>query len=127
VSPDAADPSWTLRRYAYGNTTAAHALVLIATDRDASESHLSPFGTLRANNPITETEVLSEIPRRGVSSRSSKKRGDLSHQSRSPAVLNGPCVDCPVAMEIKRHASQGAPDLHRLKFGNSNVELDAHA
>jgi hypothetical protein len=56
------------RKYSEGR--AAHWLLLIAADRvDAWESHLRSFLTLRPDNPITETGVLSEFSRHGLSSR----------------------------------------------------------
>src|SRR5215213_267323 len=53
--------SGVIRRYAYSSYSegrAAHWLLLIAADRvDAVESHLRSFGTLRPDNPLTETGI----------------------------------------------------------------------
>ncbi|MET1154874.1 hypothetical protein [Arthrobacter sp.] len=88
--------SGALRKYAYrkyseGRT--AHWLILIAADRvDAGESHLRSFATLRPDNPVTETGVLSEISRHGISSRFSQKRADLGHQWLDPIIVGAPWV-----------------------------------
>ena len=86
--------SGVMRRYAYGRFSegrAAHWLVLIAADRvDAVESHLASFLTLRPDNPVTQTGVLSEFRRRGISSRLGRKRADLSHIWIDPIIVAGP-------------------------------------
>jgi hypothetical protein len=88
--------SGVLRRYAYARFSearAAHWILLLASDRvDAVESHLASFLTLRPDNPITQTGVLSEFSRRGVSSRVGQKRADLSHQPLDPIIVAGPWV-----------------------------------
>jgi hypothetical protein len=79
------------RKYSEGR--AAHWLLLIAADRvDAWESHLRSFLTLRPDNPITETGVLSEFSRHGLSSRFGKKRADRAHQLLDPVIVVGPWV-----------------------------------
>ena len=58
-----------MRKYAYrySEGRAAHWLILVAADRvDAWESHLRSFATLRPDNPVTETGVLSEFSRHGI-------------------------------------------------------------
>jgi hypothetical protein len=86
--------SGALRRYSYAQFSegrAAHWLILMAADRvDAIESHLGSFLTLRPDNPITETGVLSEFSRHGISSRFGKKRTDLSHLWIDPIIIAGP-------------------------------------
>lgn len=86
--------SGAMRKYAYRKYSegrAAHWLVLIAADRvDAWESHLRSFLTLHPDNPITETGVLSEFSRHGISSRFGKKRADLSHQWIDPVIVGAP-------------------------------------
>ena len=85
--------SGAIRKYAYkySEGRAAHWLLLIAADRvDAWEHHLSSFATLRPDNPVTETGVLSEFSRRGISSRFGKKRADLSHQWIDPVIVGAP-------------------------------------
>ncbi|EMY35127.1 hypothetical protein D477_006076 [Arthrobacter crystallopoietes BAB-32] len=77
------------RKYSEGR--AAHWLILIAADRvDAVESHLRSFATLRPDNPITETGVLSEFSNKGLSSRTGSKRADVNHQWLDPVIVAGP-------------------------------------
>ncbi len=86
--------SGLIRRYAYEKYSegrAAHWLLLMGADRvDAIESHLLSFVTLRPDNPITETGVLSEFSHKGLSSRFGKKRADLSHSWIDPLIVAGP-------------------------------------
>jgi len=88
--------SGVIRKYAYAAYSegrAAHWLLLIAADRvDAVESHLQSFLTLRPDNPITETGVLSEFKRHGVASRLGHNRVDLTHQPLDPVIVAGPWV-----------------------------------
>jgi len=88
--------SGVLRKYAYarfGEGRAAHWLILLGADRvDAVESHLLSFLTLRPDNPVTETGVLSEFTRGGLSSRIGHKRADLSHTWIDPIIVAGPWV-----------------------------------
>ena len=88
--------SGVLRTYAYrrfSEARAAHWLVLIAADRvDAVESHLASFATLRPDNPITETGVLSEPSHRPIASRFGKGRVDVGHQALDPVIVAGPWV-----------------------------------
>ena len=88
--------SGAMRRYAYRKYSegqAAHWLILLASDRvDAVESHLRSFATLRPDNPITETGVLSELTRHGYSSRVGKNRADLKHQWMDPILVAGPWI-----------------------------------
>jgi hypothetical protein len=88
--------SGALRKYSYANYSegrAAHWLILLAADRvDAIESHLRSFLTLRPDNPITETGILSEPSHRGISSRFGQKRADLNHIWIDPIVVAGPWI-----------------------------------
>jgi len=88
--------SGVLRKISYARYSegrAAHWLILLAADRvDAVESHLRSFLTLRPDNPITQTGVLSEFSRHGIASRFGKKRADLSHQPLDPIIVVGPWV-----------------------------------
>ena len=88
--------SGAMRKYAYqrfSEARAAHWLILLAADRvDALESHLRSFLTLRPDNPITETGVLSEFSRHGIASRVGKKRADLAHQPLDPIIVAAPWV-----------------------------------
>ena len=77
------------RRYSEGR--AAHWLLLLAADRvNAGEAHLKSMLTLRPDNPITETGVLSEFSHRGIASRVGQKRADLVHQPLDPIIVAGP-------------------------------------
>jgi hypothetical protein len=85
--------SGVIRRYAYrfSEGRAAHWLLLIMGDRvDAMESHLQSLATLRPDNPVTETGVLSEFSRHGLSSRFGRKRADLAHAWLDPIIVFGP-------------------------------------
>ena len=87
--------SGAMRRYAYryGEARAAHWLILIAADRvDAAGSHLGSFLTLHPDNPVTETGVMSELTRHGISSRFGKKRADLKEQALVPVFAAGPWI-----------------------------------
>jgi hypothetical protein len=85
--------SGAIRKYAYrySEGRAAHWLILIGADRvDAVESHLRSFLTLRPDNPITETGVLSEFSHHGLRSRLGRKRADLTHQPLDPVLVAAP-------------------------------------
>ncbi|UZX01528.1 hypothetical protein F8G81_01990 [Arthrobacter sp. CDRTa11] len=85
--------SGAVRKYAYrfSEGRAAHWLILVAADRvDAWGSHLRSFATLRPDNPVTETGVLSEPARRGFRSRFDGKRPDVKHQWLDPVIVAGP-------------------------------------
>jgi hypothetical protein len=87
--------SGAIRRYAYtfSEARAAHWLLLLGADRvDAVEQHLRSFATLRPDNPITETGVLSEFSHHGISSRVGTRRADLAHLPLDPVVVGGPWV-----------------------------------
>jgi hypothetical protein len=88
--------SGVIRRRAYEKYSegrAAHWLLLIAADRvDAWESHLRSFATLRPDNPVTETGVLSEFSRHGLSSRFRTARADRAHHPLDPIIVGAPWV-----------------------------------
>jgi hypothetical protein len=88
--------SGVMRKFAYKQYSegrAAHWLILIAADRvDALESNLRSFLSLRPDNPITETGVLSEFSRHGIASRRGQKRADLAHQTLDPVIVAAPWV-----------------------------------
>jgi hypothetical protein len=88
--------SGRIRRRAYERYSegrAAHWLLLILGDRvDAIGSHVRSFATLRPDNPITETGVLSEFRRHGFSSRFGVRRADRSHMWLDPIIVAGPWV-----------------------------------
>ncbi|MGW6131408.1 hypothetical protein ACWFNE_15415 [Cellulomonas sp. NPDC055163] len=83
--------SGAIRRFAYARYSearAAHWLLLLGADRvDALENALASFVTLRPDNPVTETGVLSEVSHHPVASRREGSRADLGHQALDP-VLN---------------------------------------
>ena len=77
--------------YTYSEARAAHWLILLAADRvDAVESHLQSFATLRPDNPVTQTGVLSEASRSGISSRFGRKRADVVHQPLDAFIVVAP-------------------------------------
>lgn len=86
--------SGVVRRYAYrrySEARAAHWLLLVAADRvDSVESNLRSYLTLRPDNPITETGVLAERRRHGMSSRLGQKRADVKHQWMDPLIVGTP-------------------------------------
>jgi hypothetical protein len=88
--------SGALRRLSYERYSegrAAHWLILLGADRvDAIESHLRSFITVRPDNPVTETGVLSEFSRHGIASRFGKHRADLRHVWLDPIIVAGPWV-----------------------------------
>jgi hypothetical protein len=87
--------------YRYSEGRAAHWLILLAADRvDAWESHLGSLVTGRPDNPLTETGVLSEFSRHGLSSRFGKKRADLSHLWIDPLVIATPWVIVGIAAVV---------------------------
>jgi hypothetical protein len=82
---------FSYRRYSEGR--AAHWLLLLVADRvDAWENHLRSLMTARPDNPITQTGVLSEFSRHGISSRVGKKRADVGHHILDPIIVAGPWV-----------------------------------
>lgn len=88
--------SGMIRRYAYAKYSearAAHWLLLLGADRvDALENALASFVTLRPDNPVTETGVLSEASHHPVSSRAGGRRADLGHQALDPLLNAVPWV-----------------------------------
>ncbi len=94
--------SGAIRRYAYqryseGRT--AHWLLLILGDRvDAVESQVSSLLALRPDNPITETGVLAEFRRHGLSSRLGKNRADTAHHWTAAVLIAAPYVLAAVAL-----------------------------
>jgi hypothetical protein len=86
--------SGVIRKYSYRRFSegrAAHWLLLIAADRvDAVESHLASFATLRPDNPITETGVLSEPKHHPLRSRAG--RVDVRHAVLDPVIVGAPWV-----------------------------------
>jgi hypothetical protein len=68
-------------------------LLLRVADRvDAAGSTLRSSLSLHPDNPITETGVLSEFHRHGLSSRFGRKRADVTHRSLDLIVVGAPWV-----------------------------------
>ena len=88
--------SGAIRKLAYARYSegrAAHWLLLLAADRvDTKESILRSFLTLHPDNPITQTGILSEFRRNGLSSRLGKNRADITHQPLDPIIVGAPWV-----------------------------------
>ena len=86
--------SGAIRKFAYNRYSegrAAHWLLLMAADRvNAGEAHLKSLVSLRPDNPITQTGVLSEFKHHPVASRIGQKRTDLVHQPLDPIIVAGP-------------------------------------
>jgi hypothetical protein len=84
--------SGAIRRYSYKRFSEgrlAHWLLLIAGDRvDAAEARLRSYASPRPDNPLTETGVLAEFRRHGLSSRAG--RVDRRHQVLDPLIVAGP-------------------------------------
>jgi hypothetical protein len=77
--------------YRYSEARAAHWLILLAADRvEAGGSHLRSILSLRPDNPITDTGVLSEVSRHGIASRFGQRRADRTHQPLDPFIVAGP-------------------------------------
>jgi hypothetical protein len=77
------------RAYArYSEARAAHWLLLLAADRiDTKEQALRSMLSGHPDNPITETGVLSEFRRHGLSSRLGRHRVDVVHHALDPVIL----------------------------------------
>src|SRR3954452_24238234 len=88
--------SGAIRRYSYDRYSegrAAHWLLLIAGDRvDTVGSVLRSLLTLRPDNPVTETGVLTEFSRNGFRARWGSKRADTVHHLLDPVIVGGPWV-----------------------------------
>lgn len=86
--------SGAIRRLAYARYSegrAAHWLLLLGADRvNSTGAHFKSFLTLRPDNPITQTGVLSEPGRHPISSRFGQRRTDLVHQPLDPLIVAGP-------------------------------------
>ncbi|HEX5858307.1 MAG TPA: hypothetical protein VFY91_09385 [Microbacterium sp.] len=88
--------SGAIRRLAYdrfSEAQAAHWLLLIVGDRvDAIGSHVVSFASLRPDNPVTQTGVLSEGRRRPIASRFGRGRVDQKHAWLDPLIVAGPWI-----------------------------------
>jgi hypothetical protein len=83
--------SGAIRRLAYrrySEARLAHWLLLVAGDRvDAWANHLRSFASLRPDNPITQTGVLSELSTGGTAR---SGRSDRRHHVLDPVIVAGP-------------------------------------
>jgi hypothetical protein len=88
--------SGVIRRFAYARYSegrAAHWLLLLAADRvDAVESTARSMLTLRPDNPVTQTGVLSEFTHHPIRSRYGRGRADTVHQPLDPIIVAAPWV-----------------------------------
>jgi hypothetical protein len=88
--------SGAIRRLAYDRFSegrAAHWLLLVVGDRvDAIGAHVVSFASLRPDNPITQTGILSELRRGPVRSRFGRGRVDLKHAWIDPLIVGGPWI-----------------------------------
>jgi hypothetical protein len=105
--------SGVIRRFAYARYSearAAHWLLLLAADRvDTLESTLGSFATLRPDNIVTETGVLSELRYDGLGSRRGQGRADVVHHALDPVIVAGPwLVGGLVAYRGLRSLARGA-------------------
>jgi len=86
--------SGRIRRFAYdrySEGSVTHWLLLIVGDRvESTGAHLRSLASLRPDNPITETGVLSEVKHHPLSSRFGQRRADLKHSWLDPIVVAGP-------------------------------------
>ncbi|MEL4317530.1 hypothetical protein WJX64_00780 [Leifsonia sp. YIM 134122] len=103
--------SGVIRRYAYSRFSearAAHWLLLLGADRvDAVGSHVRSLASLRPDNPVTETGILSEPHLRPISSRFGRKRADLSHTWLDPIIVAGPwLIACGALVAVIRRLSR---------------------
>jgi hypothetical protein len=88
--------SGAIRKFSYATYSEGrlgHWLLLILADRvDAWEEHVKSFGTLRPDNPITQTGVRGELTHSGLRSRVGSNRTDWRHQLLDPVVVVGPWI-----------------------------------
>ena len=86
--------SGAIRRYAYDRYSEGkfiHWVLLILGDRvEATGSTLRSLASLRPDNPLTETGVLSEVKHHPISSRYGAHRFDVRHTWIDPLLIAGP-------------------------------------
>ena len=106
------EASGAVRRLAYGRYSegsTAHWLLLVLADRiDASGAHARSMISLRPDNPITQTGILSEAHKHPISSRFRAHRADTRHMWMDPVIVGAPWIvaGAGLALAIKkvRHA-----------------------
>lgn len=100
--------SGVVRRLAYERYSegrAAHWLLLLAADRiDAGEEHLRSLGTLRPDNPLTQTGIRAEVTHHGLRSR--RGRVDVRHQALDPVIVAAPWLAVGGAALVAWRAAQ---------------------
>lgn len=64
----------------------------MSDEDDSVESNLRSYLTLHPDNPITETGILSEYSRHGITSRFGHQRADVKHQWMDPLIVGTPWV-----------------------------------
>ncbi|WP_309104655.1 hypothetical protein [Microbacterium sp.] len=88
--------SGAVRRLAYSTLSEARNtrwLLLILGDRiEATGAHLRSLFTVRPDNPLTQTGILSEPHRRPIASRFGRGRLDLRHSWIDPIIVAGPWI-----------------------------------
>lgn len=88
--------SGRIRRLAYDRYSEgrfAHWLLLILGDRvEATGAHVRSLLSLRPDNPITQTGILSEPRRHPIRSRFGRGRTDTAHTWLDPIIVAGPWV-----------------------------------
>ena len=88
--------SGIIRRAAYAKYSEgrlAHWLLLVLGDRvDAFGAHVKSFASLRPDDLVTETGLLTEIAQRGPTKRLESNRADNSHTWLDPILIAGPWV-----------------------------------
>ncbi len=86
--------SGAVRRFAYdrySEGSVTHWLLLIVGDRiESTGAHVRSLASLRPDNPVTQTGVLSEVKHHPIASRFGEKRADLKHSWIDPIVVAGP-------------------------------------
>jgi len=114
-----AGPAGAIRRLAYerfseGRT--AHWLLLMAGDRvDVLTHTVRSFGSLRPDNPITQTGIKAELSHHGLRSRRGQGRADVVHHPMDPVVVAGPWVVA--AVPVVRLAARGVRAWRRRRHG----------
>jgi hypothetical protein len=105
--------SGAIRRYAYDRYSegrVGHWLLLVLGDRvEAFAANARSLASLRPDNPITETGVLSEPKHHPLSSRFGVGRADVTHTWIDPLVVAGPWLIVGwVALSLVRRGRRGS-------------------
>lgn len=88
--------SGAIRRFAYDHlseTKNTRWMIIVLGDRvEAIGAHLRSFATLRPDNPVTQTGILSEGRHRPLRSRFGRGRLDVRHTWMDPIIVAGPWI-----------------------------------